>query len=373
MKAGLPENERARLDALREYDILDTPPEQAYDDIAYLASLIAGTPIAIVSLVDQNRQWFKSTVGVATTETSRDIAFCAHAILEPARLFIVPDASEDERFAENPLVTTDPKIRFYAGAPLVTPDGDALGALCVIDRVARELTAEQQRAMRALSRQVMAQLELRRVITQLQRHAAAQQRYEEQLRLYQQRLERANAQLEVESATDVLTGLMNRRAFDQRLEEELNRAGRYESTLSLALIDIDKFKSYNDDFGHLAGDEILRSLARVLTKNSRASDFVARLGGEEFAVILPNTGTESAGVMAERFRRAVEVAPWGERQITVSIGVSTLVDPDVGGIALISAADIALYDSKRNGRNRVSHASYPTVSSARSKASAQAK
>jgi len=368
MEASRPDNEAARLDALREYDILDTPPEQGYDDIVYLASLIADTPIAIISLVDDDRQWFKSTVGIEASETSRDIAFCAHAILEPTELFIVPDASEDERFATNPLVTTDPKIRLYAGAPLVTPGGEALGALCVIDRAARELTEEQKGALRALSRQVMAQLELRRVIAKLQRHAAAQQRYEEQLKSYQMQLEQANARLEVESATDVLTGLMNRRAFDQRLEEEFNRAVRYKSMLSLVLIDIDRFKSYNDDFGHLAGDEILRSLARVLMKNSRASDFVARIGGEEFAVILPNTGTESAGVMAERFRRAVEVAPLEERRMTVSIGVSTLVDAAVGRITLIAAADGALYESKRAGRNRVSQANNPTVAHTRSEA-----
>ena len=132
MKADLPNNEQARLDALREYGILDTPPEQAYDDIAYLASLIADTPIAVVSLVDDDRQWFKAKVGIEASQTSRDIAFCSHAILEPGQLFIVPDATEDERFATNPLVTTDPKIRFYAGAPLVAPGGEALGALCVI-------------------------------------------------------------------------------------------------------------------------------------------------------------------------------------------------------------------------------------------------
>jgi diguanylate cyclase (GGDEF)-like protein len=362
MKADRPDNEAVRLSALREYGILDTPPEKDYDDITYLASLITGTPIAIVSLVDEDRQWFKSTIGTTTRETSRDIAFCAHAILEPARLFIVPDASEDERFATNPLVTADPKIRFYAGAPLVTPGGEALGALCVIDRVARELTAEQERAMRALSRQVMAQLELRRVIAKLRQHAAAQRRNEEQLQSYQEQLVRANARLEVESTTDVLTGLMNRRAFDRRLEEELDRALRYGSVLSLAIMDIDKFKSYNDDLGHLAGDEMLNSLARVLMKNSRASDFVARIGGEEFAVILPSTDARSALVMAERFRRAVEAAPWEGRRMTVSIGVSTLVDPDSGSVALISAADRALYDSKRGGRNRVSHANDPLVS-----------
>jgi diguanylate cyclase (GGDEF)-like protein len=140
-----------------------------------------------------------------------------------------------------------------------------------------------------------------------------------------------------------------------KLAEEFDRAVRYESRLSLMLLDIDNFKSYNDEFGHLEGDEILRSLSRLLKRSSRATDFVARIGGEEFAVILPNTGEDSALVMAERFRRAVQDASWEKRPMTVSIGVSTLV-PGVGRVAMISAADTALYEAKRGGRNRVSRA-----------------
>src|SRR5689334_4741691 len=161
MTAHVTKNEAKRLKVLWQYDVLDTVPEEVFDDLTELAARICEAPIALLSLVDENRQWFKSKVGVTLNETSRDISFCAHAIKQED-LFIIPDAMKDLRFANNPLVTSDPKIRFYAGAPLITPDGHALGTLCVIDKVPRELRLEQQQALRVLARHVMTQLELRR-------------------------------------------------------------------------------------------------------------------------------------------------------------------------------------------------------------------
>jgi GAF domain-containing protein len=164
--APLNNHEKKRLQVLWQYDVLDTVPEEMFDDLTELAARICEAPIALISLVDENRQWFKSKVGVTVNETSRDISFCAHAI-EQDGLFIIPDATKDKRFAHNPLVTSDPKIRFYAGAPLVTPDGHALGTLCVIDKVPRELRPEQQQALRVLARHVMTQLEIRRHASEL--------------------------------------------------------------------------------------------------------------------------------------------------------------------------------------------------------------
>jgi anti-sigma regulatory factor (Ser/Thr protein kinase) len=171
------DDETARLAALREYRILDTEPERAFDDLALLASQICQTPIALITLVDADRQWFKARTGLAVTQTPRAVSFCAHAI-QQRDLFIVPDTRNDERFRDNPFVTGGPFVRFYAGAPLVTPEGHALGTICVVDSVPRTLTADQREALEALRRQVLAQLELRRNLHELRLALAARDKAE---------------------------------------------------------------------------------------------------------------------------------------------------------------------------------------------------
>lgn len=160
-KGPIPANEEKRLEVLRQYRVLDTAAEQVFDEITRLAAECCQTPISLLSFIDENRQWFKSNVGLPLTETSRDVAFCAHAILQ-GDLFEVTDAQVDERFADNPLVTGEPYVRYYAGMPLMTPDGYPLGTLCVVDRVPRELTQEQKDKLRALAQSAVMLLEVRR-------------------------------------------------------------------------------------------------------------------------------------------------------------------------------------------------------------------
>ncbi|MDB5294765.1 MAG: two-component hybrid protein sensory box hisitidine kinase/adenylate cyclase, partial [Phycisphaerales bacterium] len=179
----VPRDEVERLAELRDYDVLDTDPESAFDDLTWLASHICGAPIALLTLVDAERQWFKSRVGLGLDETRRDVSFCAHAIVTDD-VMVVPDASRDARFATNPLVTSDPNVRFYAGAPLVTPGGRAIGTMCVLDRTPRDLTVDQTEALRSLGRQAVAQLELRRALRRerdVRRRLAEEQERSERL------------------------------------------------------------------------------------------------------------------------------------------------------------------------------------------------
>jgi two-component system, NtrC family, sensor kinase len=183
-------NDRERVEALQKYQILDTEPEQGFDDLTLLASFICKTPIALISLVDEKRQWFKSRIGMKPSETPRDIAFCSVAIQQP-EVMVVPDTLKDDRFRDNPFVTSDPKIRFYAGAPLINEDGYALGTLCVIDKCPREMTPDQKEALQALSRLVLAQLEFRQNLLMLkqaltERTKDEHEREREMLKLQQQ-------------------------------------------------------------------------------------------------------------------------------------------------------------------------------------------
>ncbi|MFL5803822.1 MAG: GAF domain-containing protein [Roseiflexaceae bacterium] len=244
--APLPPDEAQRLAALHQYDILDTTPEEGFDDLTRLAAHICGTPIALVSLVDTNRQWFKSTLGLAELETSRDSAFCAHGILHEDVL-IIPDALEDERFADNPMVTGDPHVRFYAGAPLTTPDGYTIGMLCVKDHAPRHLDPEQVEALRALGRQAIAQLELRRRAAELAAALADRERVEAERACLQEEMIRVQATALVELSTPLipisdrivvmpLIGTVDSRRAQQVLEILLS--GIAKNRVEMAILDI---------------------------------------------------------------------------------------------------------------------------------------
>ena len=221
MKPIPPADEAKRLETLRQYAVLDTPPEQAFDDLALLASQICQVPMAMVSLVDDKRQWFKSRIGMDATETARDIAFCAHTILRPDEVLEVQDASADARFADSPLVTTDPRVRFYAGAPLVANNGQPLGALCVMDRTPHALKPEQLAALQALSRLVVAQLEQRRQARELTDEVTKRMRVEGLLRQHFDELSGSKA----EADRLVALGEKSRRALLSVLEDE-KRSGQ---------------------------------------------------------------------------------------------------------------------------------------------------
>lgn len=354
MDARKPRNEVLRLEALHSYDVLDSAAEQAYDDIAKLASYICDAPMALITLIDEDRQWFKARVGVDVLQTPRGDAFCTHAILDPQEVMQVHDTSLDPRFSNNPLVTGDPNIRFYAGAPLVTSTGAALGTVCVADRVPRKLEPRMVDALKALSRQVVSLLQLRHALSELKLLSDVQQHRQKQLEGHQKRLEDLNLVLVEQNTTDPLTGLKNRRAFDRILNEESSRTERSHSSLALAIIDVDHFKSFNDEFGHVAGDEALQQVSLMLQSHARAYDHAARYGGEEFAVILPDTRIDACMVVAERIRRAVQEFDWRHRPITVSVGVAVATSSN-GALNLVERADKALYEAKRKGRNCVVH------------------
>lgn len=337
--------EESRLRALNELDLMDTEAEEEYDELVQLAAAICGTPMSLMTLLDDRRQWFKAAMGLEEKETPREVAFCAHAIQQPD-LFVVEDAQQDERFAQNPLVTGSPKIKFYAGMPLTTRDGFALGTLCVLDRVPRHLNEQQRHALEVLARQVNARIELR---ARQKADAAASAKMAE----YQRQLEVANARLTNMVMTDELTGLKNRRAFEERLAFEFSMAKRKRRDLSVVMLDADNFKAVNDRYGHPAGDAVLRHLGKALSDTIRETDLAARIGGEEFAVLLPETDERGAVRWCRRLQRAIAASAWEHVAVTVSIGVASRGALTLSGTDVVALADRALYEAKSQGKDRI--------------------
>lgn len=346
-----PDNEDARLQALHRYEILDTASEHAFDDLVSITAAICGMPMGAVTLIDAERQWVKARVGMdGERESPRDDAFCAHTILEPDALLVVADTHQDARFRDNPVVVGDPQIRFYAGAPLLDCDGLPVGALCVMDREPRQLLPLQRDALSALSRQVSALLELRRVSRDLKLQLEERVWYEQQLQRFSEELELRNADLVEQVTHDALTGLANRRALAAALEQALLQGAPF----CLALLDLDHFKAVNDTHGHVAGDAVLVQIAATLRASAAGHGVLARYGGEEFAWLMPGLDLDQATLQCEYLREAVAFASEA-LPVTISIGLTAgragerLAD-------VLQRADAALYAAKRAGRDRVATA-----------------
>ena len=333
----LPENEQERLESLRRLNLLDSPAEERFDRITRIASETLDVEYAAISLLDEDRQWFKSCQSLDQNETSRNVAFCSHAILEDQPT-IVPDAREDKRFADNPLVTDEPHIRFYASVTLHSPEGYKIGTLCVFDPEPGTLDPSELDLLEDLAGIVESELQLNKLS-------------EVQAELIQE-LESA----ERKAATDTLTRLWNRGAIEELVDREIARARRDNQPLSIAMLDIDHFKNVNDEHGHLVGDEVLKKVAERIRKSSRPYDAAGRFGGEEFLIALINTDTKQAMDIAERicsyFQSHSITVDETSFNITVSIGVATL-RPDDDRDELIDRADEQLYLAKERGRSCV--------------------
>jgi diguanylate cyclase (GGDEF)-like protein len=313
------ERELKRLEALARYDILDTPAEPAFDRIASLIRLIFGVETSVVSMIDAHRQWYKAAEGTAAMEVPVGQTFCRHTIQGTGPL-VVPDATLDDRFSANPHVTAPHGVRFYAGMPLTTSDGHNIGSICAIDSTPRQFSARETAILRELADMVMHELELRRLAT-----------------------------------TDPLTGISSRRAFREDADKYIALARRHRSQVSALAVDIDRFKSINDTYGHAAGDQVLKAVAGCLAAELRQSDVLGRMGGEEFGIILPDANAEAALAVAEKLRHAIAKLTFpGSRppiRVTASFGIAAL-DPGADDLdSVMVKADEALYEAKAGGRN----------------------
>lgn len=333
-------DEPARLQALRNLNLVDTPLEERFERITRLARGLLDVDIVAVSLVEADRQFFKSIQGLDVCGTSRDVSFCGHTILGDD-LHIVPDARLDDRFNDNPLVTGPPNIVTYAAMPLRSQDGFNIGSLCAIHSSPREFDADELQHLRDLA--AMAELELQAAAANAVQAALVEEVSTEQRR----------------ALIDPLTRMWNREGIQKIGEETIAGLRTAPEGAAVVMVDLDRFKPINDTHGHAAGDEVLRSAARRMLAAVRECDAVGRIGGDEFLCILSRCDTpESATRVAERIRLRLTEHPIktdaGDIDLSASLGVCFVIPGEESTLdRVIERADAALYACKRDGRNGV--------------------
>lgn len=318
IRPEIPLDEQSRLKTLRSLEILDSHAEERFDRLTRMAKQAFGVPIALVSLIDENRQWFKSRIGLSVRETARDISFCGHAILG-SEVFVIPDATKDARFTDNPLVLNEPHIRFYAGCPLKVMDGHKIGTLCIIDRKPRDFSQGDSELLKDLA--VMVEKEL----------------------------------MALQLATlDEMTHLPNRRGFIAIATKSLALCARNNIPATLAFFDLNNFKSINDKYGHAEGDKALIAFAEQLQSDFRESDAVARLGGDEFVMLLTGTSKEHAEAKLATFRASLQTKNAAARRgydISFSCGLVDFEPKTHRSIeGLLRQADSLMYEHKMQMR-----------------------
>lgn len=315
IKPKLPKNEAERLHALRALQILDSSHEERFDRVTRMAKRLFGVSISLVSLVDENRQWFKSAQGIDASETSREISFCGHAINQEG-LFIIPNALEDVRFIDNPLVINHPNIRFYAGYPLKLRQGIVLGTLCLIDSNPREMNDEDQQLLKDLGEMIEQEIKSIRLAT-----------------------------------LDELTMISNRRGFLTLADHSMKICRRHKKPMAFLLFDLNKFKIINDKYGHHEGDFVLTMFAQIMLESFRECGVVARLGGDEFVTMLVDCDDNEINTILKRFKTNIENAnatlskPYN---IEYSTGVAHFsYDTDKSIDEMLQEADSAMYEDKQ--------------------------
>lgn len=337
-----PDNDAKRLESLRRMLLLDTPDEEVFDRITRIAHHLFQVPIALVSLVDLNRQWFKSCVGLSVRETGRDISFCGHAILGD-ELFIIDDASKDPRFADNPLVTAGPGIRFYAGKPLRNPEGYNIGTLCIIDDKPRQLDNVQRQMLNDLGIWAETVLKLR------------------QLSESQKTLLLQLDAVKRKEQIDPLLQVWNRQGITTLLEQELQNRPQAGKALAIASVSLDQFKSLEQVYGLDFANNALKLVATKLRSSIGEKGVIGRMGDDQLLLILPDGIDSSTGAYGDALRRSIATidpvssGAGGEAiHFSVSIGLVSLgpAAPAINLPDLLSALQQAHYQAKRAGGNQ---------------------